>query len=169
MEGKKNNVMDYRSPPCMPTHHAALLQHTPGGLRIQRQVSISLKLKWPAPSEIECGPGLIEYQGRGFLCDWLRMDRQWEEPEGQEKPESLWLEKQDGKESAFMEQFVKQLLEELALGRLDICTADVGFRRKGEGMQQEKLPWLAPAVGMLQEANTVGSKDGRKKNIYINI
>lgn len=31
-----------------------------------------------------------------------------------------------------MEQFVKQLLEELALGRLDICTADVGFRRKGE-------------------------------------
>lgn len=69
-----------------------------------------------------------------------------------------------------MEQFVKQLLEELALGRLDICTADVGFRRKGEWMQQEKPPWLAPAVGMLQEASTVGSKDGRKKNyIYIYI
>lgn len=69
-----------------------------------------------------------------------------------------------------MEQFVKQLLEELALGRLDICTADVGFRRKGEWMQQEKPPWLAPAVGMLQEASTVGSKDGRKKKIiYIYI
>lgn len=66
-----------------------------------------------------------------------------------------------------MEQFVKQLLEELALERLDICTADVGFRSKGEGMQQQKLPWLAPAVGMLQAANRVGSKDGRKKNIYI--
>lgn len=68
-----------------------------------------------------------------------------------------------------MEQFVKQLLEELALGRLDICTADVGFRRKGEWMQQEKPPWLAPAVGMLQEASTVGSKDGRKKKLYIYI
>lgn len=36
-----------------------------------------------------------------------------------------------------MEQFVKQLLEELALGKLDICTADVGFRKKGEWRQQE--------------------------------
>lgn len=79
----------------------------------------------------------MEDQGRGFLCDWLRMDRQWEEPEGQEKPDSLWLEEQNGEDAAFMEQFVKQLLEDLALGRLDICTADVGFRRKGEWRQQE--------------------------------
>lgn len=44
----------------------------------------------------------MEDQGRGFLCDWLRM-----------KPEPLWLEEQNGEEAAaFMEQFVKQLLEE---------------------------------------------------------
>jgi len=36
-----------------------------------------------------------------------------------------------------MEQFVKQLLEELALGKLDICTADIRFRRKGKWRQQE--------------------------------
>lgn len=30
-----------------------------------------------------------------------------------------------------MEQFVRQLLEELTLGKLDICTADVGCRTKG--------------------------------------
>lgn len=79
----------------------------------------------------------MEDQGRGFLCDWLRMDRQREEPEGQEEPESLWLEEQNGEKAAFMEQFVKQLLEELALGKLDICAADAGFRRKGEWRQQE--------------------------------
>lgn len=39
------------SPPCMRTHHAVLLQHRPGALRIQRQVSISLKWKQPAPLE----------------------------------------------------------------------------------------------------------------------
>lgn len=42
-----------------------------------------------------------------------------------------------------MEQFVRQLLEELTLGKLDICTADVGCRRKGEWRQHEWLPGLA--------------------------
>lgn len=50
---------------------------------------------------------------------------------------SLWLEEQKGEEAAFMEQFVRQLLEELTLGKLDICIADVGCRRKGEWRQHE--------------------------------
>lgn len=36
-----------------------------------------------------------------------------------------------------MEEFVRQLLEELGLGKLDICTADVGRRRKGEWRQHK--------------------------------
>lgn len=32
-----------------------------------------------------------------------------------------------------MEQFVRQLLEKLTLGKLDICTADVGCRRENGG------------------------------------
>lgn len=50
---------------------------------------------------------------------------------------SLWLEEQKGEEAAFMEQFVRQLLEELTLGKLDICAADVECRRKGEWRQHE--------------------------------
>lgn len=65
-----------------------------------------------------------------------------------------------------MEQFVRQLLEELTLGKLEICTADVGCRSKGEWRQQEQLPWLA--VGMLPAASTVVSKDG-ERIIYIYI
>lgn len=146
--------------PCsVTTAHIMRTQHPEVSSRqveIKTTSTIRKIWMWPGPHE----------GSRKRIPLWLAKDGQAvRRTEGQEKPESLWLEEQKGEEAAFMEQFVKQLLEELALGRLDICTADGGFRRKGEWMQQEKLPWLAPAVGMLQEASTVGSKDGSKKII----
>lgn len=47
------------------------------------------------------------------------------------RSQNLWLEEQNGEEAALMEQLVRQLLEELTLGKLDICTADAGARENG--------------------------------------